>query len=374
MKDLSALIPHAAGGLPARAAEEPPGKALAMPRGEAREVLDKPPSPLLASSLAAVYGNRCVVENGVARFVRVPMPAGPETVAGEARERLAAVRAMLAPASMALRMKWVLAFASSVEKSPDGDALDTAAQLLAGMLELPPCCFVAPVEPREGEDAAARRSRGMVERVREVARQRRFWSTFAVLEPILAPYADGLRSQEARLAALLDLIEPKPAAPKAIAGPAREPEPEDDPAAYLSGLEADYAIGPAGSTLSRARFFRNSLRRRGSPALRDPAFAARLDAVCGMPDGSTAHDRAVAMGEARPVPALRPDGSMARMLAEQHARRRATAAAAAGPALTDDQLRAMTARQAALVDLSTPAPRTSQPGETVRRDAETAPV
>lgn len=346
MHNLAALVPAVIGADKPKPAPRNPGNLPALSATEARALLAHPPSPELEAAIRAVNGPLVRIEEPDPRWpdasprVRWAAPVLPELgeeTAGEARERLAALRLRLQPAPMALRTKWVLAFASAVEKSPEGEALANDAQMLAGLLELPSVCFLADLPRIEGEDAADYQWRRMVERVREVADAVRWWSSYAKLKPVLTPHIEAARKAERALSVLVERMDAgKPAALAA-------PQPEA-PAIYLARLlrqPADW------QRRNMARAFRARLRH-SDPEMAK-ALAPQLDPLCDVADPMAE----AAAAEAQPA-RLRSRPPTEEELKEQANARQAlrARAMARGVVMTDAELRELQAQARELVDLS----------------------
>ncbi|CAH2606214.1 conserved protein of unknown function (plasmid) [Rhodovastum atsumiense] len=350
MRSIASLVPTVSQGAPVvhplAAARTASGALVPLRPAEAQAVIEQPPSALLAAAMQAIDGPLVRIERPaptpgappLVSYAAPRMPADAEDALPEAQARLVALRIVLAPASLELRLKWASMFAAAVERSPEGEDLDNGVKLLAGLLDLPAICFRAVLPRQDGEEAKDWVFRCTIERVREVARKLHWWSSFAKVEPALAEYAVDMRAEERRLAELVRRL----TKPAQAALPAPQ-EPEEDPAAYLARLEADAAAGRP-HTAALARTFRRSL----APELAE-RFADRLARLCSPPDASTDQARA----QARRT--LNPNGTMARLLAEENAKLHAGAAAAPkAPAssISDDELRRLVAERAALVDLS----------------------
>ena len=257
-----------------------------------------------------------------------------------ARSRLAASRAVLEPASMKLRSDWALCFANAVERRFSDEKLDFEVETLAGFLDLPAVCFLGDVDAEPGETPKQRQFRSMVVRVRYAAKATGgWWASYGKLEPILAPFAHGLRAHVRQLGDLVSRIEEMEARDRlALASSDRDP----DPASYLEMLECQ----PADHWRRRqATAFRSRL----APEQLEP-LAARLAALCDIAEPVTRSARL-------PPRPHHPDSTVARQLAQMAAERHAQIRQTVG--MDDEALRRLAAEKAALVDLSPP-PRSAE--------------
>lgn len=115
----------------------------------------------------------------------MPPPRVDPSVAGEARERLAAIEAKLAPAPAATVRKWLASLAAISERPPVDEALRNAVDALAGTLDLPACCYSP-------------------ESLRHAAATCRWFPGYGSLVAAIGPFAEPLRAEAAALRAVID--------------------------------------------------------------------------------------------------------------------------------------------------------------------------
>lgn len=203
MKTLADAMNNALASVPARRQEAAKPPAPLMPLALAERVLLRPQSPALAGALRLAV----MAEAGPTRYAGgdgdvLVMPAAVVVVtpaaAGEARERLAAMEAMIAqrpePATL---VEWLLTLAELVERAPGGEALVREVQVLARHLDLPAMLF---------SDANAK----------ALAVELIYWPKFAKLEAALRRLLRPVEVEAGRLARVV----------AAAAKPAPRPAPE----------------------------------------------------------------------------------------------------------------------------------------------------
>ena len=212
MKTLTDAMSNALASVPARRQEATKPPAPLMPLALAERVLLRPQSPALAGALQMAV----MAEAGPTRYAGgdgdvLVMPAAVVVVtpvaAGEARERLAALEAMIAHRPEAPAMvEWLLTLAELVERAPGGDALIREVQVLARHLDLPAMLFT--------EANAKALSVELI-----------YWPKFAKLEAAMRRLLRPVEVEAGRLARVVAAAaKPAPRAKPEVARPKPTPE------------------------------------------------------------------------------------------------------------------------------------------------------